>query len=159
EIDVAIKVVPPDAISAETSERLLREARAAASLGHPSIVRVFDFVTTEQGEPFLVMELLEGGSLATLLNERQRLPATTAVRLMLPVLGALASAHARGIVHRDVKPDNVMLVPGEGDQLVPKLVDFGIVKLQGAEATLTDKGTLLGSPAYMSPEQARGLVE
>ena len=159
EIDVAVKVVPQDAVSSEMIERLLREARAAASLGHPSIVRVYDFGMTEQGEPFLVMELLEGGSLATLLDERQRLPATTAVRLMLPVVSALASAHARGIVHRDVKPDNIMLVPGEGDRLVPKLVDFGIVKLQGAGATLTDRGTLLGSPAYMSPEQARGLVD
>jgi len=168
EIDVAVKVVPRDTGASDTSARLLREARAAASLGHPSIVRVFDFGTTEQGEPFLVMELLAGGSLGSLLDERARLPAAMAVRLMLPVVSALASAHARGIVHRDIKPDNIMLVPatlgdaaGDGDMLVPKLVDFGIVKLQeGVDvATLTDRGTLIGSPEYMSPEQARGLVD
>jgi serine/threonine-protein kinase len=160
DVDVAIKVVPRDATSQEAGDRLLREARAAASLGHPAIVRVFDFGTTRQGEPFLVMELLEGKSLGTLLDELGRYPATVAVRLLLPVIAALASAHARGIVHRDIKPDNIVVLPPEGDADLgaPKLVDFGIAKLSAAHTTsLTQKGTLLGSPAYMSPEQARGL--
>ncbi len=170
EIDVAVKLVPPDAAGSDGA-RLLREARAAASLGHPNIVRILDFGATDRGEPFLVMELLEGRSLGALLDERSRIPATAAVRLMLPVVSALASAHARGIVHRDIKPDNIVLVPvtvgdtptplGDAEMLVPKLVDFGIVKLQASPdvATLTDRGTLIGSAEYMSPEQARGLVD
>lgn len=159
EIDVAVKVVHPNTSTQQDQDRLLREARAAASLGHPSIVRVFDFGTTGGGEPFLVMELLSGRSLGDWLTERGRLPATLAVQILLPVASALVAAHAHGIVHRDIKPENIMIVSGEGDTLVPKLVDFGIAKVDvGGQhtTTLTQTGALIGSPAYMSPEQARG---
>ncbi len=157
DVDVAVKVVKRGVSSPDACERLLREARAAASLAHASIVRVLDFGTTEDGEPFLVMQLLHGKTLGRWLRERRRLPAATAVGLVLPIASALAEVHALGIVHRDIKPENIILEEGPGTSLVPKLVDFGIAKQSHVEAScFTGSGVLIGSPAYMSPEQARG---
>ncbi len=155
---VAIKLLRADLDRALLSGRLLQEARAAAQLSHPAIVRVFDVGQTELGDPFIVMELLIGESLASLLDRDVRLPATRAVQLLLPIADALSAAHAKGFVHRDVKPDNVFIVDEDG-QVQPKLVDFGIVKSEpkGGESQLTQVGVVLGSPEYMSPEQARGL--
>ena len=137
--------------------RLLQEARAAASLGHPAIIRVFDFGTTERGDPFIAMELLHGESLADLLGRRGKVSAVRAVQTLLPIIDALASAHATGIVHRDLKPDNIFVAREVGGRIQPKVPDFGIVKLERNVAPhLTREGTVLGSPAYMSPEQARG---
>ncbi len=156
-VDVALKVVKRGTSSPKACERLLREAHAAASLAHPSIVRVLDFGTTALGESFLVMQLLRGETLAARLRERGRLPATAAVQLMLPIVSALAEAHACGIVHRDIKPENIIVEQGPSGHLVPKLVDFGIAKQNNTEQSVfTQSGVLLGSPAYMSPEQARG---
>jgi serine/threonine protein kinase len=158
EASVALKLIRAELDRELLTNRLKQEARAAAKLGHPGIVRVFDVGDTEYGDPFIVMELLHGRSLAKLLVEAQRLPAVRAVQLLLPVADALAVAHGKGIVHRDLKPDNVFLAV-EDEQLQPKLVDFGIVKLAGASSDdqhLTQAGTVLGSPEYMSPEQARG---
>jgi serine/threonine-protein kinase len=157
ELPVAIKLLRTELRTASLAERLRLEARAAARLVHPSIVRVFDIAMTEDGEPFIVMELLTGESLAEVLS-RGRLSGVRAVQLLLPIAEGLALAHARGIVHRDLKPDNVFL-SNDSDQLQPKLLDFGIAKLLHATALaekLTVKGMLLGSPNYMSPEQARG---
>jgi serine/threonine-protein kinase len=158
EIPVAIKLLRPGPNSEELSERLRVEARAAAKLAHPSIVRVFDIGEAESGEPFIVMELLNGESLGEVL-ERGVLPAVNAVQLLLPIAEALSLAHSRGVVHRDLKPDNIFLAR-EGDALQPKLLDFGIAKvtstLAAGGATLTQTGVLLGSPDYMSPEQAYG---
>ena len=154
---VAIKVIRGEVNREALAPRLLQEARAAAKLGHPAIVRVFDVGQTEQGDPFIVMELLEGESLRGRLERVLRLPSTETVQLLLPIADALRAAHAKGIVHRDIKPDNVFLVEDEHG-LQPKLVDFGIAKFEElhVDTHLTGKGVILGSPDYMSPEQARG---
>ncbi len=138
------------------NERLLTEARAAASIGHPAIIQVFDFGLTEHGEPFIAMELLHGESLSQVLKKRGRIAAGRAVRTLLPVIEALVVVNHRGIVHRDLKPDNIFLAQ-QANRVQPKVLDFGIAKLsEGFSANLTSEGTVLGSPAYMSPEQARG---
>jgi len=138
------------------AERLLTEARAAASIGHPAIIQVFDFGVTEHSEPFIAMELLHGESLSQVVKRRGRIAAGRAVRTLLPVIEALVVANQRGIVHRDLKPDNIFLAQ-QANRVQPKVLDFGIAKLsQGFSANLTCEGTVLGSPAYMSPEQARG---
>lgn len=138
------------------AERLLTEARAAASIGHPAIIQVFDFGLTEHREPFIAMELLHGDSLSHVVKKRGRIAAGRAVRTLLPVIEALCVAHQRGIVHRDIKPDNIFIAQ-QANRVQPKVLDFGIAKLsQTFSANLTSEGTVLGSPAYMSPEQARG---
>jgi eukaryotic-like serine/threonine-protein kinase len=154
---VAIKVVHASGDQALLRGRLMQEARAAAKLTHPAIVQVFDVGQTETGDPFIVMELLRGDSLGQLLKLEGRLPAVQAVRSLLPIADALWLAHSKGIVHRDLKPDNVFIVQHD-DAIQPKLVDFGIVKQQGSgvQSQLTNPGDVLGSPDYMSPEQARG---
>ncbi|MBL9027740.1 MAG: serine/threonine protein kinase [Myxococcales bacterium] len=157
EADVAVKFVHGELASAESTERLKREAHAAARLEHPSAVRVYDFGTSEVGDPFIVMELLRGESLRELMERRQRFRPEEAVALVLPIVSALAAAHARGIVHRDLKPENVVLVE-QGGNKVPKVVDFGIAKIEspGKKGPSSTDGQILGSPDYMSPEQARG---
>jgi serine/threonine-protein kinase len=161
DVDVAVKLIRREMAGPETSRRLLQEARAAARLRHPSIVRVFDFGESEHGDPFIVMEVLSGESLRDILERRARLPAVMAVRALLPVASALAAAHAQGIVHRDLKPENIVLVPDEGGTSIPKVVDFGIAKLRedGVDGRITLDGAVMGSPDYMSPEQARGRDE
>ena len=158
EVPVAIKLLRPGSNAAELGQRLRVEARAAAKLVHPSIVRVFDIGEAESGEPFIVMELLRGQSLADLL-EAGPLSAVNALQLLLPIGEALSLAHSRGVVHRDLKPDNIF-ISNEGACLQPKLLDFGIAKVRGGMVTggptQTQTGTLLGSPEYMSPEQAYG---
>jgi eukaryotic-like serine/threonine-protein kinase len=156
DIDVAIKLIRRDRTAAGAAERLLTEARAAARLMHPSIVRVFDFGESEQGDPFIVMELLHGEALSAILRRKKRITPAVAVQTLLPVAAALASAHGKGIVHRDLKPDNIIVVGGENGALQPKIVDFGIAKLLDMDRQVTLAGEVLGSPDYMSPEQARG---
>lgn len=158
EIDVAIKLIRHDYANAEGAMRLLQEARAAARIGHPCIVRVFDFGTTERADPFIVMEVLQGESLAQALARKGKLSAISAVRTLLPVASALAAAHTKGIVHRDLKPDNIRLVTDERGAVIPKVVDFGIAKLHHDDIPreTTQAGVILGSPHYMSPEQACG---
>jgi len=153
---VALKIVRPEICGAETSGRLLTEARVEASLNHPNVVRVFDCGVTDRDETYIVMELLEGCTLGDLMHEHGAFTATYAVQLLLPVIDALSSAHQAGIVHRDLKPDNIFIAT-TGTQLCPKILDFGIAKLNGQVGPrITGHGTLLGSPAYMSPEQVRG---
>lgn len=159
--DVALKVLRTDDGDSSDgtllSDRLLQEARAAARLGHPSIARVFDYGTTERNNPYIVMELLKGEDLAEALSRRGRVSNTKAVSTLMPIAHALAAAHSQGIVHRDLKPENVFLSRLEDGRVMPKLVDFGIAKIdQGRSHRLTQTGTMLGSPIYMSPEQARG---
>ncbi len=174
-IDVALKLIRRDVANAQTADRLLQEARAAARLRHPSIVRVHDFGETEYQDPFIVMELLNGDSFGAVLDRKGSLTAARAVQMLLPILSALSDAHAAGIVHRDLKPENIILVAERSGTILPKLVDFGIAKMKrGAVITgdfpaspdskaarqlarkLTQLGSLVGSPDYMSPEQARG---
>ena len=154
---VALKVIRSDSNRQELAPRLLQEARAAAKLGHPAIVRVFDVGQTADGDPFIVMELLEGESLNQRLARERRLSALETVQLLLPIADALRAAHQKGIVHRDIKPDNIFLV-ADGAGVQPKLVDFGIAKLAVREfdSQLTQRGAIVGSPDYMAPEQARG---
>jgi serine/threonine-protein kinase len=157
ELPVAIKLLRGGASHATLVERLRLEARAAARLVHPSIVRIFDIALADNGDPFIVMELLSGENLAQKLS-RGRMSGVDAVQLLLPIADALALAHTKGIVHRDLKPENVFIARDE-EQAVPKLLDFGIAKRVygvGLGEKLTGRGTLLGSPSYMSPEQARG---
>jgi serine/threonine-protein kinase len=157
DIDIAIKLLRSGGASGIEEDRFLREARAAARLEHPAIVRVFDFGTTDFGEPFMAMELLEGEDLATGLSRYGRLSATKAVRTLLPIAHALETAHSKGIVHRDLKPENVFLARTDDDRVQPKIVDFGIATIdRGENLRVTQKGTVVGSPGYMAPEQARG---
>jgi serine/threonine protein kinase len=139
---------------------MAREAHAAARLGHPAMVRVFDFGWTSRADPFLVMELVQGESLGSMLRRELRLPAIQAVQLLLPLADGLRSAHDKGIVHRDVKPDNILIARDEFGRQQPKLLDFGIAKvdqtLANEDRKLTQEGVALGSPEYMSPEQASG---
>ena len=158
EAPIALKLIRADLERAQLGLRLRQEARAAAKVVHPAIVRVFDVGESEFADPFIVMELLSGRSLAALLAAEQRLPALRAVQLLLPIADGLSAAHAKGIIHRDLKPDNVFITI-EDDQVQPKLLDFGIAKLtdpKPLDAKLTQAGVVLGSPDYMSPEQARG---
>jgi eukaryotic-like serine/threonine-protein kinase len=158
DINVAIKLIRTgDEATTDRADRLLNEARAAAKLGHPAIVRVNDFGKTDQGDPYIVMELLEGEDLAVALSRRGHLSPVRATRTLLPIANALAVAHTKGIVHRDLKPENIFLAQNEDGQIQPKLVDFGVAKLEvGHTGRLTQTGELMGSPLYMSPEQARG---
>ena len=152
---VAIKLIRGGNPSSTGQRRLQREARATARLAEPSIVRVFDFGTTEHGEPFIVMEFLDGEDLARHLRDKKCLEPIEAVRMLLPIVGALTVAHAAGIIHRDVKPENVFLTNTATGGVQPKLLDFGIAQL-GCTERLTGARSLVGSAEYMSPEQARG---
>jgi serine/threonine protein kinase len=131
-------------------ERTMREARAAARLDHPRVTTVYD-VVEEDGKPWLVMEHVSARSLQELLEERGPLPPAAVARLGLDVLAALDAAHSAGIVHRDVKPANVLVAP-DGHAC---LTDFGIATTTG-DSTLTTQGALIGSPSYMAPERANG---
>jgi serine/threonine-protein kinase len=161
DVEVAIKVLRPDTpedCDVAASHRLVQEARAAARLGHPAIVRVFDFGVTEQGNAFLVMERLDGTDLGTELEARGSVPPVKAVRCLLPVAHGLAAAHDKGIVHRDVKPENIFLARTDAGRVQPKLIDFGVAKIEprSAEEQVAAVGGLVGSPGYMAPEQALG---
>ncbi|XXX72744.1 serine/threonine-protein kinase [Sorangium sp. So ce134] len=157
EANVAIKVLRPEMRSPAIAERLLREARAAAKLAHPGIVRVFDLGKTAGGTPYIVMELLEGEALRDLLCREQRLPPEAAIAILLPVASAMHAAHERGVVHRDLKPDNVMLADQGDGRIQPKVVDFGIAKVTWTEPESGSTGAaVIGTPQYMPPEQALG---
>ncbi len=160
---VAIKILHREHVrKPETVSRFHREARLAGSLGHDHICEVTDIGTTADGSPYLIMPMLEGRSFGELLREEGLLPLHRVVDIICQTLGALAEAHARHIVHRDLKPDNIFLTRFDDRNDFVKLLDFGIAKVQDldAEATdLTQTGTVIGTPVYMSPEQAQGIKE
>jgi len=160
-VDVAIKLIRTGVADADVASRMAREAQASATLAHPAIVRVFDHGTTDLGDPFLVMELVEGETLGAMLDREKKVDVTTAIKLILPLLDGLRCAHERGIVHRDIKPENVLLARDPLGRIQPKLLDFGIAKLEHQPAVnrLTQVGDVLGSPEFMSPEQARGVPD
>jgi serine/threonine-protein kinase len=139
--------------------RFKREAVAASRIGHPNIIDIVDFGQTDDGRFYFAMELLDGLTLGALVQREGALAPARAVRYALQVAQAVAAAHHLGVVHRDLKPDNVMVVvrPPLGE--VVKVLDFGIAKLTGAgsESTQTTQGVIIGTPQYMSPEQAAGL--
>src|SRR5262249_29870714 len=138
-------------------ERFHREAVTASQIGHEGIAQVTDIGISGEGEPFLVMEYLEGESLATRLKQTPRLAIEDACELGCAILSPLEAAHRAGIVPRDLKPDNVFLVRQSRGEMV-KLLDFGISRAADRESSfrLTTTGLVLGTPYYMSPEQARG---
>jgi len=153
--DVALKVLHAALLGDEHSAaRLRNEARAAAKVAHPGICRVLD-VGEHAETPFLVMELLRGQSLAALLERDKTLAPELAVSVAESVLETLVAAHAEGVLHRDMKPENVFLC----DDGAVKVLDFGVAKIldEGTREKLTRTGALIGTPAYMAPEQARGL--
>ena len=158
---VAIKVLHErHAARPEVAGRMMNEARLASSVHHDHVVDIFDVATTEAGRTFIVMELLDGETLASLIRREGGLSEARAIEIGLQVASALGAAHAKGIVHRDVKPENVFLSRRDGKETV-KVVDFGISKAmrvgdEGGEPRLTQTGMVLGTPLYMSPEQARG---
>ncbi len=157
ELPVAIKLIRADLDRDALRGRLQLEARSVAKVGHAAIVRIYDVGETELGDPFIVMELLQGETLAQMLA-LGRISAVRAVQLLLPIIDACSAAHARGVVHRDLKPDNIFIAR-EDQRTQPKILDFGVAKLtdpRDANHRLTEVGTVVGSPDYMSPEQARG---
>ncbi|HMJ12558.1 MAG TPA: protein kinase [Polyangiaceae bacterium] len=158
DVQVAIKLIRPDLDASFVAERFVTEARLAARIEHPAIVSVYDLGYTEREDPYIVMEFLRGEDLRSVLEVRERLPATYAVQLLLPVAEALATAHAKGVVHRDLKPENIFVAQLD-DRLQPKVVDFGIAKADSTPRRITRAGAVVGSPDYMSPEQARGLED
>jgi eukaryotic-like serine/threonine-protein kinase len=146
---VAIKTFKADGIDPKTAEDLVRrfsrEAQLAGALSHPHIVSIFDV-----GEDYFVMEFLEGKTLLDLIEERGSLPADEALLLFAPIADALDYAHRKGVIHRDIKPGNIMVLP-DGR---PKLMDFGVAHMESSN--ITKAGEVLGSPSYMAPEQIAG---
>lgn len=140
--------------------RLEQEARLASSIGHEHIIDITDFGQTNDGRTFVVMEYLEGESLAELLEREGTLPEQRILRIAHQIASALSAAHAKGILHRDVKPENVFIIKRKSTSEFVKVVDFGIsksLKVEGGDSPrLTQTGMVLGTPLYMSPEQARG---
>lgn len=153
---VALKLIRRDALKPETRERFVREVRAAARIQHSHVVSVYAAGETEDdGSPYLVMEFVAGPTLAALIREQRQLRPRTAVAFAVQIAAGLATAHAAGLVHRDVKPANVLISTGPSNDAIAKLADFGMVRDE-AESGLTTSGAIAGTPAYLSPEQARG---
>jgi serine/threonine-protein kinase len=156
---VAVKMMTRElAENAEALARFRREAEVTSQLGHPHIVQVFDFGVSAAGEPYLVMELLEGEDLDQRLRRVGRLPLPAATNIIKQVSSALAATHGKGIVHRDLKPANIFLLTVDETDFV-KVVDFGISKVRAATTRLTAASVVMGTPYYMSPEQASGRVD
>jgi eukaryotic-like serine/threonine-protein kinase len=154
---VALKIVTGHRPGSSALERLEREARALAGLTHPNTVRVFDYGVTEDGLWYYAMELLTGDSLRDLVAHEGPLPHARLLHIARQVLRALGEAHQKGIIHRDVKPENVFVAELGGERDVVKLLDFGIAKaIAGHDTDLTHTGWLTGTPAYMPPELILG---
>jgi serine/threonine-protein kinase len=145
--------------SRTTIERFMKEARMVASIRHPHVIEIIDFGHTDDGMPFFVMELLEGEDLADVIKREQRIAWPHARDILLQTLDALAAAHALGIIHRDIKPQNIFCVARPGAEPFIKLLDFGIAKAihpASSDERLTQTGAIMGTAHYMSPEQANG---
>jgi serine/threonine-protein kinase len=155
----AIKLLHQEFVKEEIIlARFFAESQAQRIIVHPNVVHVFEAATAENGTPYLVMELLQGISVSSYVDQGQILPTPQAVHIAHGVLQALSAAHARGIVHRDIKPDNVFLVQEPNGSFYAKVLDFGIAKVMDAAGGMGQKtrtGVLLGTPGYMSPEQIK----
>jgi serine/threonine-protein kinase len=159
--DFAIKFLLKEfAHSSEAFERFVREAEIAGKLQHPSVVDVFDIAQTEEGRPFIVMELLNGEDLETYLDRKGTLSPLRMAAILSQVATGLALAHAAGVVHRDLSASNIYLARNsDGGEAIPKILDFGVSKRVGPSydgQSTTSNGAVLGNPVYMSPEQAMG---
>jgi len=156
---VAVKLLRPEFLpEPEVRARFLEEGRTCIRLVHPNIVRVLECAQAEDGSPYIVMELLEGVPLAAYTSNGGRVPVAQAVPILQGILAGLAAAHAAGVVHRDLKPDNVFLTRDAQGAFLAKLLDFGVAKVMDAAGGMgnrTRTGALLGTPAYMSPEQIK----
>jgi len=157
---VAIKMLHSHLLNVQSMLRFQQEAKAASSLRHPNVISVHDFGISEQGQPYMVMDYIEGTTLADLLRKDGALPLPDAMDIFLAVCEALEHAHEHGVLHRDLKSSNIMLSKKEGGYNV-HLLDFGIAKIIDTESggiaqQLTQTGELIGSPLYMSPEQCMG---
>jgi serine/threonine-protein kinase len=160
---VAIKVLHPHQLKKKVSvKRFHQEARSAGAIGHPNICEVYDLGTLDDGSPYLVMEKLVGETLADRIASEGGLPFEDVIDVLTQVLSGLVAAHEKGIVHRDIKPENVFLTRRVGCPPVAKLLDFGVSKMmypssdRDEDMDLTRTGMVMGTPFYMSPEQARG---
>jgi len=158
---VAVKLLSKMAVRGEAGiKRFQKEAKLTSTLDHPNIVKTISFGLSKDGQPYLVMEYLEGLSLADDLKQNGRLKLQKFKDVFLPVLSALGQAHLSGVIHRDIKPGNIMICRNENGTEYPKLFDFGIAKIFCEEDSetqnLTKSGSVLGSPSYMSPEQCQG---
>jgi len=152
----ALKALRKDlATDREIAARFTQEARTAASVSHPGLVEITDFGKLATGQPFFVMELLEGQSLAQLIRRGGPIPAARAIEVVRQIANAMGTAHERAIVHRDLKPDNIHVSPALSGKDHVTIVDFGLAKVIGA-SRLTRAGMVFGTPHYMSPEQAQG---
>ena len=154
--ELVLKVLKPNLSDDETQvKRFLQEARTASKLSHPNTVRVYDFGQTDAGHLYLAMELLHGQELGQVLIDNAMLPPERAIHIAIGVLKSLAEAHQAGLVHRDLKPDNIFLCNVLGEDDFVKVIDFGIAKPieQGDDGGLTRTGFTVGTPKYMSPEQ------
>ncbi len=155
---VAIKVLGAHVSSdPQWVKRFHNEARAAARLDHPNTVRMIDFGETKEGLLFIAMEYLHGRPLSDEISRLGKIPPQRALRIISQVCQSLQEAHTQGIIHRDIKPDNVFLVEMKGSGDFVKVLDFSVAKMDTPDAQLTRAGTVFGTPAYMSPEQARGV--
>jgi len=155
---VALKTLHPEiARNPSMRARFLQEGQAASSIRHPHVVDVSD-VGVEAGMPYLVMECLEGESLAARMARERPMDPGAVVDVMIPVLAAVSAAHAEGVVHRDLKPDNIFLARTRDGMVVPKVLDFGISKVSDTQRAkaLTATSAMMGTPHYMSPEQTQG---
>jgi serine/threonine-protein kinase len=154
---LAIKVLRGEmARDEETVHRFRQEALAVTAIGHEHIVDITDFGRLPDGSAYFVMEYLEGLPLTELVQRGGSIPMSDAIGIIIQIASALGAAHARGVVHRDLKPDNVFLVSRGNSKLFVKVLDFGIAKVGGASSRLTKTGMVFGTPHYMAPEQAAG---
>jgi serine/threonine protein kinase len=151
---VAVKLILPGS-EPEAAKRLLREARSVAAISHENVVRVYAAGETDEGAPYLVMELVQGRDLRELLDREGPLPWRRALDLMIQASRGLAAASQRGLVHRDVKPANLLLMEEAGHEPVLKIADFGLAKARAQDASLTASGTIAGTALYVAPEIAR----
>jgi serine/threonine-protein kinase len=153
ETQVAVKFMSKEVLcDPALSARFAREAKLSARIKSPHVVQIFDYATTDDGIPYIVMEMLDGEDLETRLQSGRELSLEEASRVIVQLCKGLAKAHALGVVHRDIKPDNIFLVDNDGDMLV-KILDFGIAKDESNVGGITVSGTTMGTPSYMSPEQ------
>src|SRR5579883_1557455 len=157
---VAIKILHAHILrNSASTKRLQKEAKALQVLSHPNIVSISDLGVTPEGQPYLVMDYVDGVSLEELLREHGAVRQERAVNMFLQICSALEYAHAQGILHRDIKPSNIMICQDDDGQYKVLVVDFGLAKLSAEHTdhvSLTATGEILGSPPYMSPEQCRG---